>query len=98
MWCEWGGAPALRVCAPALEASAFSPRAAVHPPVPHPAYVALVLHNRLLHYLLLIVKASSVSTCLKPPFVSLSQIPFYINVIKAPFESTHLKPLLCQRG
>ncbi|XP_063825249.1 uncharacterized protein LOC135074798 [Ostrinia nubilalis] len=46
VWCEWGGTPAPRVPAPALELSAFSPRAPPHPPVPHPAAVALVLHNR----------------------------------------------------
>ncbi|XP_037293768.1 uncharacterized protein LOC115441541 isoform X2 [Manduca sexta] len=46
LWCEWGSTPALRVAAPALDAAAFSPRAPLHPPVPHPATVALVLHNR----------------------------------------------------
>ncbi|XP_072932256.1 uncharacterized protein [Epargyreus clarus] len=46
VWGEWGGAAAPRVRAPALEASAFSPRAPHQPPVPHPATVALVLHNR----------------------------------------------------
>ncbi|XP_038212023.1 uncharacterized protein LOC119832423 [Zerene cesonia] len=43
---EWGGAPLPRVAAPALDAGAFSPRAPHLPPVPHPAAVALVLHNR----------------------------------------------------
>ncbi|KAJ2939185.1 hypothetical protein O0L34_g8499 [Tuta absoluta] len=46
VWGEWGGTPAPRVPLPSLEASAFSPRAPHHPPVPHPAIVALVLHNR----------------------------------------------------
>lgn len=46
VWCEWGGTALPRVSAPTLEASAFSPRAPLHPPVPHPAAVALVLHNR----------------------------------------------------
>lgn len=46
VWCEWGGSALPRVAAPALEAGAFSPRAPLHPPVPHPAAVALVLHNR----------------------------------------------------
>ncbi|KAL0840928.1 hypothetical protein ABMA28_014724 [Loxostege sticticalis] len=46
VWCEWGGTPAPRVPAPSLEVSAFNPRAPHHPPVPHPATVALVLHNR----------------------------------------------------
>ncbi|XP_037872717.1 uncharacterized protein LOC101743057 isoform X2 [Bombyx mori] len=46
VWCSWGSGPALRVSAPALEPAAFSPRAALHPPLPHPATVALVLHNR----------------------------------------------------
>ncbi|XP_049868761.1 uncharacterized protein LOC126368693 isoform X2 [Pectinophora gossypiella] len=45
-WGEWCGAAAPRVPAPALDGAAFSPRAAPHPPVPHPALVALVLHNR----------------------------------------------------
>lgn len=49
VWCEWGGSALPRVAPPALEASAFSPRAPLHPPVPHPAAVALVLHNRYLH-------------------------------------------------
>lgn len=38
--------PAPRVPPPTLDVLAFSPRAAPHPPVPHPATVALVLHNR----------------------------------------------------
>uniref|UniRef100_A0A2A4JJN7 Potassium channel domain-containing protein n=1 Tax=Heliothis virescens TaxID=7102 RepID=A0A2A4JJN7_HELVI len=46
VWCEWGGSALPRVSLPALEALAFSPRAPLHPPVPHPAAVALVLHNR----------------------------------------------------
>ncbi|KAJ8727908.1 hypothetical protein PYW08_016293 [Mythimna loreyi] len=46
VWCEWGGSALPRVSPPTLEASAFSPRAPLHPPVPHPAAVALVLHNR----------------------------------------------------
>ncbi|CAB3253888.1 unnamed protein product [Arctia plantaginis] len=46
VWCEWGGTALPRVSAPTLEASAFSPRAPLHPPVPHPAAVAIVLHNR----------------------------------------------------
>ncbi|CAK1546958.1 unnamed protein product [Leptosia nina] len=46
MWGEWGGSALPRVPAPSLEASAFSPRAPHLPPVPHPATVALVLHNR----------------------------------------------------
>ncbi|CAG5051737.1 unnamed protein product [Parnassius apollo] len=45
-WGEWGGTAAPRVRAPALDVSAFSPRAPPQPPVPHPAAVALVLHNR----------------------------------------------------
>ncbi|XP_068631803.1 uncharacterized protein [Battus philenor] len=46
VWGEWGGTPAPRVPPPTLEVSAFSPRAPLQPPVPHPAVVALVLHNR----------------------------------------------------
>nr|XP_049699608.1 uncharacterized protein LOC110378268 isoform X2 [Helicoverpa armigera] len=46
VWCEWGGSALPRVSLPTLEAVAFSPRAPLHPPVPHPAAVALVLHNR----------------------------------------------------
>ncbi|CAH0579011.1 unnamed protein product [Chrysodeixis includens] len=46
VWCEWGGSALPRVSPPALEAAAFSPRAPHNPPVPHPAAVALVLHNR----------------------------------------------------
>ncbi|RVE45926.1 hypothetical protein evm_009399 [Chilo suppressalis] len=46
MWGEWGGTPAPRVPAPVLELGAFNPRAALQPPVPVPACVALVLHNR----------------------------------------------------
>ncbi|XP_047024151.1 uncharacterized protein LOC124633100 [Helicoverpa zea] len=46
VWCEWGGSALPRVSLPTLEVVAFSPRAPLHPPVPHPAAVALVLHNR----------------------------------------------------
>ncbi|KPJ02598.1 hypothetical protein RR46_09801 [Papilio xuthus] len=46
VWGEWSGTPAPRVPPPSLEVSAFSPRAPLQPPVPHPAAVALVLHNR----------------------------------------------------
>ncbi|XP_013143012.1 PREDICTED: uncharacterized protein LOC106106899 [Papilio polytes] len=46
VWDEWSGTPAPRVPPPALDVSAFSPRAPLQPPVPHPAAVALVLHNR----------------------------------------------------
>ncbi|GBP39871.1 Mariner Mos1 transposase [Eumeta japonica] len=48
-WDEWGswcGCAAPRVPPPSLEVGAFSPRGPLHPPVPHPATVALVLHNR----------------------------------------------------
>lgn len=45
-WRDWCGAWLPRVRAPALEVSAFSPRATPHPPLPPPAAVALVLHNR----------------------------------------------------
>ncbi|XP_041977964.1 uncharacterized protein LOC121732218 [Aricia agestis] len=46
VWSEWSGTAAPRVPAPSLEVGAFSPRAAHLPPLPHPALVALVLHNR----------------------------------------------------
>ncbi|CAH2037993.1 unnamed protein product, partial [Iphiclides podalirius] len=46
MWGEWGGTPAPRVPPPTLDVGAFNPRAPPQPPVPHPATVALVLHNR----------------------------------------------------
>ncbi|KPJ08334.1 hypothetical protein RR48_13073 [Papilio machaon] len=45
VWGEWSGTPAPRVPPPSLDVSAFSPRAPLQPPVPHPAAVALVLHN-----------------------------------------------------
>ncbi|XP_053607387.1 uncharacterized protein LOC128673516 isoform X2 [Plodia interpunctella] len=45
-WSEWGSGSAVRVPAPALEVSAFSPRAPLMPPVPSQAVCALVLHNR----------------------------------------------------
>ncbi|KAJ0176992.1 hypothetical protein K1T71_007001 [Dendrolimus kikuchii] len=46
LWCEWGGTPLPRVSPPSVEVGAFSPRHPHHPPVPHPATVAIVLHNR----------------------------------------------------
>lgn len=42
----WGAGGAPRVPPPALDLQAFSPRAHGAPPLPHPATVALVLHNR----------------------------------------------------
>ncbi|OWR53556.1 hypothetical protein KGM_200275B, partial [Danaus plexippus plexippus] len=46
VWGEWSGTPAPRVPPPSLEVSAFSPRTPALPPLPPPAAVALVLHNR----------------------------------------------------
>ncbi|XP_046960086.1 uncharacterized protein LOC124530126 [Vanessa cardui] len=46
VWGEWSGTPAPRVPPPALDVSAFSPRAAHLPPLPVTPAVALVLHNR----------------------------------------------------
>ncbi|XP_052740461.1 uncharacterized protein LOC112056878 [Bicyclus anynana] len=46
VWGDWSGTPAPRVPPPALDVAAFSPRAQPHPPLPSPAVVALVLHNR----------------------------------------------------
>ncbi|CAG9584610.1 unnamed protein product [Danaus chrysippus] len=46
VWGEWSGTPAPRVPPPSLEVSAFSPRSPALPPLPPPAAVALVLHNR----------------------------------------------------
>ncbi|XP_052759572.1 uncharacterized protein LOC113513223 isoform X2 [Galleria mellonella] len=45
-WSEWWYGAAPRVPPPALELAAFSPRAPPQPPLPPPAAVALVLHNR----------------------------------------------------
>ncbi|KAM3964330.1 LOW QUALITY PROTEIN: uncharacterized protein ACR2FA_001299 [Aphomia sociella] len=45
-WSEWCYGAAPRVPPPTLELAAFSPRAAPQPPLPPPAAVALVLHNR----------------------------------------------------
>ncbi|XP_059059117.1 uncharacterized protein LOC131852469 [Achroia grisella] len=45
-WSEWWYGAAPRVPPPSLELSAFNPRAPPQPPLPPPAAVALVLHNR----------------------------------------------------
>lgn len=45
-WCEWTSVVGPRVPPPSLEAGVFSPSTHAHPPVPHPATVALVFYNR----------------------------------------------------